>query len=182
MIFSDGATATLISSVSNDEELIGPFVFGTDGRGADKLIIPAGGARLRPNESTAIPKDCGDGIFRSAEDLFMDGPEIFNFTLKEIPLAVDNLLKKSGMKKDEVDYYIFHQASKIMLEQLRHKLKIANNKFFLELKDYGNTVSSSIPIGLNLCLSNSIINKGNKIMVVGFGVGYSWAAAIIKII
>ena len=80
-LFSDGGAATLITGIEGEEDYIGPFIFGTDGRGAEKLIVPVGGARNKPSEKTCIPIDCGEGICRSPEQLFMDGPEVFNFTL-----------------------------------------------------------------------------------------------------
>ncbi|MBW1917906.1 MAG: ketoacyl-ACP synthase III [Deltaproteobacteria bacterium] len=181
-IFSDGAAATLIVAVDTEEELIGPFVFGTDGKGADMLMVPAGGLRLPISPATAIEKDDGKGIFRSAQNLFMDGPEIFNFSFKTVPLVLRQLLEKCGMKIDEVDYFVFHQANQHMLEWLRKKTKIPTEKFCINMETYGNTVSASIPMALELAQARGKINKGDKILLLGFGVGYSWAGAMVKFI
>ena len=181
-LFSDGGAATLITGIEGEEDHIGPFIFGTDGRGAEKLIVPAGGARNKPSAETNIPKDCGEGLWRSPEELFMDGPEIFNFSLREVPLAVRQLLEKSRTKLEEVDYFVFHQASKFMLDQLRKKLKIPEEKFGIQLETVGNTVSSSIPIALDMFRQEKKIKNGDTIMLVGFGVGYSWGATLIKVI
>jgi 3-oxoacyl-[acyl-carrier-protein] synthase III len=181
-IFGDGAAATLISVSPSDDKLLGPFVFGTDGRGADKLIVPAGGFRLPPSPETAIVSEDGSGNFRSAQNIYMDGPEIFNFTLKVVPGVVRQLLEKSRMHLEEVDYFVFHQANKFMLEQLRKKIKIPADKFCINMQSYGNTVSATIPMALEIAGAQKHIKKGDKVMLVGFGVGYSWAAAMVTFI
>lgn len=181
LLFSDGASATLIAASTNHDEAIGPFVMGTDGRGAKNLIVPAGGMRLRPNPEAAIAKDDGTGNFRSAQELFMDGAEIFNFSLQTVPKAINQLLEKGRIKLEEVDLFVFHQANKFMLEALRRKIKIPKEKFIINLEFYGNTSSASIPMALEVAIAQGQVAKGAKVVVVGFGVGYSWAAAMIKI-
>jgi 3-oxoacyl-[acyl-carrier-protein] synthase-3 len=180
-IFGDGAAATFIAASALENEAIGPFVFGTDGRGADKLIVQAGGMRIPINQETAVAKDDGAGNMRSAQNLYMDGPEIFNFTLKEVPLAVAHLLEISSRKIDEIDYFIFHQANSFMLECLRKKLKIPKDKFCINMESYGNTVSATIPMAMELALEKGEIKAGDKVMLVGFGVGYSWGATLVRI-
>jgi 3-oxoacyl-[acyl-carrier-protein] synthase III len=180
-LFGDGAAATLISGVS-DIEVIGPFVFGTDGRGATKLIVPAGGSRIPLNPETATVRDDGTGNFRSMQNLFMDGPEIFNFTLKVVPSLVKQLLTKAQLDLEEVDYFVFHQANRFMLEQLRKKLKIPEEKFCINMESYGNTVSATIPMALEIAYGQEQIKQGDIVMLVGFGVGYSWGAAMIKML
>lgn len=179
-IFGDGAAATLISAVDSDEEIIGPFVYGTDGRGADKLIVPAGGLRLPVSQETSVEKNDGAGNFRSAENLYMDGPEIFNFTLKQVPTVVNALLDSASVTMEEIDYFIFHQANSFMLESLRKKMKIPKEKFCLNLEYYGNTVSATIPMAMELVSKTGILKPGDRLMLVGFGVGYSWGATLIK--
>jgi 3-oxoacyl-[acyl-carrier-protein] synthase-3 len=181
-IFGDGAAATLIAANPGNEAAIGPFVFGTDGRGADKLIVPAGGSRLRPSPATAREKDDGTGVFRSAENLYMDGPEIFNFSLRVVPQVVRQLLEKTRMKPEEVDYFVLHQANRFMLEHLRRKIKIPAEKFCINMDSYGNTVAATIPMALEIALGQKLIKPGDRIMLVGFGVGYSWAAAMANIV
>ena len=181
-IFGDGAAATLIQSIESNTDLIGPFVFGTDGRGANNLIVPAGGLRQPISKDTAIEHEDEGGNWRSAQDLYMNGPEIFNFTLQSVPKAVSILLQKIGYDIDQIDYFVFHQANKFMLERLRSKLRIAPEKFWLNMELVGNTVSSTIPIALNGAIQQNKIRPGDHVMLVGFGVGYSWAGAMIKII
>ena len=181
-IFSDGAAATLVTNVPDGEDAIGPFVFGTDGRGATKLIVPAGAFRMPATPETAIVKDDGTGNFRSAQNLFMDGPELFNFTLKVVPELVRRLLEKSQMVLDDVDYFVFHQANRFMLEQLRKKIKIPADKFCINMESYGNTVSATIPMALEIASAQKRIKRGDNVMLLGFGVGYSWGATIIRYI
>jgi 3-oxoacyl-[acyl-carrier-protein] synthase-3 len=181
ILFSDGASATLIAAGDGEEESIGPFVFGTDGRGAKNLTIPAGGMRIRPTPETAIPRDDGTGNCRSQQELFMDGAEIFNFSLQTVPKAVHQLLEKAGRTMEQVDFVAFHQANKFMLEALRRKLRIPKEKFSINLEFYGNTSSATIPMALEEALAQGQVQPGARVMVVGFGVGYSWAAGMIRI-
>ena len=181
-IFGDAAAATWIQSVEEDQESIGPFVFGTDGRGAENLIVPAGGSRL----SAALPEtgceiDDGNGNVRTLRNLYMNGPEIFTFSLKSVPMVVQQLLNASSMNIESVDYFIFHQANQFMLERLRKKVGIPESKFWINMKNHGNTVSSSIPIALQEAYLGGHISNGDQVMLVGFGVGYSWAATIVRI-
>ncbi len=179
-LFGDGAAATLVSSRESEEPAIGPFVFGTDGRGMNNLIVPAGGLRLRPGAETAVEREDEQGNRRSQADLYMNGPEIFNFTLQTVPLALEQLLQKTGLGIGDIDYFILHQANKFMLERLRAKMKIPPDKFCIDMEMSGNTVSSTIPIAFERAKMQGRVRKGDKLALIGFGVGYSWAACIIE--
>jgi 3-oxoacyl-[acyl-carrier-protein] synthase-3 len=181
-LFGDAASATLISGYKSEEELIGPFVFGTDGRGAKNLIIPAGGWRIKPTPETTIPYDDGMGNVRSQQDLFMDGLEIFNFSLQTVPKSIRQLLEKCQMSLEDIDLFVFHQANKFMLEALRRKIKIPQEKFIINLEDYGNTSSATIPMALEAAIANRKISKNSRVLLCGYGVGYSWATTLIKMI
>jgi len=180
-IFGDGAAATLVVGKEAAEESIGPFVLGTDGRGACQLIVPAGGLRRRASAETAVALEAEGGNWRSAQNLYMNGPEIFNFTLSAVPPLVEQLRLKCNGGVQEVDYYVFHQANRFMLERLRNKLKIAPEKFCIDLEDCGNTVSSTIPLALERARRAGRITSGQRVMLVGFGVGFSWAATMIRV-
>lgn len=181
-LFGDGASATLIGASESNMDLIGPFVFGTDGRGAEQLIVPAGGMRRPLNEEAMIEHEDEQGNWRSQQNLYMNGPEIFNFTLRTVPLAVAELLQKSGRSLDEIDYVIPHQANKFMLERLQRRLKIPAEKFHVDLETTGNTVSSTIPIALESAGKQGRIKAGDTVALLGFGVGYSWAATIVQLV
>ena len=179
-IFGDGAAATLITHEDGDPCKIGEFVFGTDGSGANNLIVPAGGMALPRSEETAIETTDEQGNTRSLNNLYMNGPAIFNFTLDTVPGTVRSLLQKAGMEIDDIDLYIFHQATKFMLDSLRDKIGIPEEKFYFNMEDKGNTVSATIPIAIRDALDEGKIKKGDKLMLVGFGVGYSWTACVIE--
>ncbi len=120
-LFGDAAAATLVGAVESDRELIGPFVFGTDGSGAENLIVATGAARQTRSVESAVEVE-EKGSWRSRDDLYMNGGEIFTFTLRVVPAAVQELLARSGRTIDDVDHFVFHQANKYMLDRLRTKL------------------------------------------------------------
>jgi 3-oxoacyl-[acyl-carrier-protein] synthase-3 len=177
-IFGDAAAATLIES--SDNEQIFNFVLGTDGQGKDNLIVPNCGFRnpydLFANEKITPSKD-----IYTDNNLYMNGPEIFNFTTNMVPKAVQQCLENNKMTIDEVDYFIFHQANKFMIEYLRKKIGIPEDKFYNNLLLTGNTVSATIPIALSDAINEGKILIGNRVLLCGFGVGYSWGAVIIEI-
>ena len=144
--------------------------------------VPSGGAR-RVGAPGAIAASNGEPEqWRTERDLFMNGPEIFNFTLKTVPQAITQLLEKCGVSEKEVNFFILHQANKFMLERLRAKMKIAPEKFWIDMEGYGNTVSSTIPIALEVARKQARIRTGDRIALVGFGVGYSWAGTIMEMV
>ena len=177
-IFGDGAAATLISQ--SDAENIGLFVLGTDGSGSENLIIPVGGARRQKSTETGMEIHDDNGSIRTDENLYMNGPEIFSFTIKEVPKCFKETLEKNSLSIGDINLFVFHQANKYMLEYLMKKLKAPAEKFYVNLIDIGNTISSSIPIALAMALSEGRIHKGDKIMLMGFGVGLSWGATVIE--
>lgn len=177
-IFGDGAAAVILEK--SDEEHILEFVLGTDGKGMNNLIIPNGGARNKYNENEVVESD-DSGNYRTKNDLYMNGPEIFNFTIKAIPPLINKTLEKNNLRLEDIDYFIFHQANKYMLDYLRKKIKIPTEKFYNNMQETGNTVSATIPIALKDCLENGTVKAGDKVLLCGFGVGYSWGATILKI-
>ncbi|HZS70313.1 MAG TPA: ketoacyl-ACP synthase III [Candidatus Acidoferrum sp.] len=179
-IFGDAAAATLVSAVEADAPLIGPFVFGTDGRGANNLIVPTGGLRRARTAETAREITDDSGSVRTQDHLFMDGAEIFNFTLKAVPQSVCQLLERSRKTLEEIDLFVFHQANRYMLEHLRRKIKVPQDKFCVAMSHCGNTVSSTIPIALKHAQLEGRLKPGDLTMLVGFGVGYSWAAGLAR--
>ncbi len=162
-IFGDASTATFISN--DGLYRIGDFVLGSDGSGYKNLIVKNGAMKNPKTANEIEPND---------NHLFMDGTEIFNFTAKEIPGLITEVLEKNNESIDSIEQFIFHQANTFMLDFLRKKIKIPQEKFIIDMEAYGNTVSSTIPIVLQ-----NLINKNqnqNKLLLAGFGVGYSWGA------
>ncbi len=179
-IFGDAAAATLLTASDAPQPAIGPFVYGTDGAGAPNLIVPAGGLRNRPGPETAIAADDDFGNTRGPENLFMDGPEVFAFTIRAVPQAVQTLLDRTGLALDGIDLFVFHQANRHMLDTLRRRLAIPPEKFEVSMGDCGNTVSSTIPIALKHAAAEGRLQPGATVMLVGFGVGYSWGATLVR--
>jgi 3-oxoacyl-[acyl-carrier-protein] synthase-3 len=173
-IFGDAAAATLIST--DGFAFIEDFCLGTDGRGAENLIVRKGGKR-QPVESGDIAFDeSGNPI--SSDYLFMNGGEIFNFTSEAVPVLVEQVLEKNKLSKDDIQLFVFHQANKYMMNYLRKLLEIEPDKFYFFLENVGNTVSSTIPIALYEAQKENKL-KGN-VLIAGFGVGYSWGATVLK--
>lgn len=178
-LFGDAAAATLITAIESDVDAIGPFVYGTDGRGGTELMVATGAMRqgCPPQQDATNPSPGGS----FPEHLFMNGPAIFTFTLKAVPQAIDSLLQRAQLTLDGVDLFVFHQANSYMLEQLRKKLRIPTEKFAVHMRLCGNTVSSTIPIALAEAWLSGKIKPGMRVMVVGFGVGLSWGAAMLRL-
>lgn len=176
-IFGDAATATLISSDNiNDLGTLKDFVFETDGSGYNSLIVKNGAGKHPSQDGVDVYVD---GVFeKNDNNLYMNGKDIFNFTAERVPVLVDNLLKRNHLTKEEIDLFVFHQANKYMMNFMRKKINIDEEKFFVYLENVGNTVSSTIPIALYHANSQGKL-KGN-ILLAGFGVGLSLAGVIIQ--
>ena len=175
-IFGDGASASLISSEGFAE--IGEFVFGTDGSGAEELIVKSGASRHPLAYNDLQIDESGNPI--SGDYLYMNGPDIFSFTIETVPEMIHNCLLSNGLKQEEVSLFVFHQANMYILEFLRKKIRIDKDKFYCNLRNVGNTVSSTIPIALRDAQESDLL-KGN-IAIAGFGVGLSWGATILKMV
>lgn len=175
-IFGDAATATLISETGFGEIL--DFDLGTDGRGAENLIVKTGGLRHPLHMDNLGFDENGNPI--SSDHLFMDGSSIFNFTLEMVPKLVEQTIKKNKLSFEDINLFVFHQANKYLLNFLRKKINIPEEKFYYCIENVGNTVSSTIPIALKEADNDGVL-KGN-ILLAGFGVGYSWGGNIIKML
>lgn len=176
-IFGDAAAATLVSADSGLLE-IGDFVFGTDGRGAENLIVKNGAVRNKIQENADVVDEYGN--FRNDNNLYMNGSEIFSFTSESVPQLTTAILDKIDKKIEDIDLFVFHQANKYMLNHLRKKIGIPEDKFFLAMEHCGNTVSSTIPIALYEAIASKRIEDCKNIILAGFGVGYSWASCNLK--
>ncbi|HID75369.1 MAG TPA: ketoacyl-ACP synthase III, partial [Planctomycetaceae bacterium] len=169
-IFGDGAAATLVQAA--DEPSLGSFVFGTDGRGADTLMVTAGGARpaeraLRPRKRKRWPSS-----------LYMDGPELVKFTLEVVPPLIDRVLGCAELTRQDIDMYLVHQPTLMLLERLRQRLEVDPEEMPIELEEVGNTVSSTIPLLIHSLRDSGRLRPGVRSLLVGFGVGLSWAGCV----
>lgn len=172
-IFGDGASATLVSTEGFAE--IGEVVVGTDGSGAENLIVRTSAARYKAPANNAAQDE--DGNIVSDDHLYMHGGNVFNFTADVVPDMVEKLLSKSGLQQDDVNLWVFHQANKYMINYLRKLLDINQDKFYIFMEKVGNTVSSTIPIAL--CEAHREDRLHGHILLAGFGVGLSWGGVML---
>lgn len=178
-IFGDAASATLLSATESETDFLDGFVYGTEGSGAQHLMTTAG--NLRNAETLSVRGLASERSLKPSDfDLYMNGPEIFNFTLRVVPELVQSVLSRARTLGDEVDFFVPHQANKFMLTHLREKLGIPEEKFPIEIADVGNTVSSTIPITLARLHERGQLVSDQRILIFGFGVGLSWAGALIQ--
>jgi len=177
-IFGDAAAATLITNGNGYAE-IGDFELGTDGRGAENLIVKKGAVK---HPADGISEDIVDeyGNVRNDNNLFMNGTEIFNFTNENVPQLIKATLDKNQLQQDDIRMFILHQANKYMLNHLRKKMNIPEDRFYYFLSGCGNTVSSTVPIALYEALRSPGFSSGDRLLLAGFGVGYSWGACVIR--
>jgi 3-oxoacyl-[acyl-carrier-protein] synthase-3 len=179
-LFGDAASATLITAADREGPTLGPFVLGTDGSGGPNLIVRRGGLR-EPlgTEPLAETKD-ESGNVRSEANLYMNGPAILEFTIRRIPPVVAELLQRAEITLDDVRWVVLHQANEYMLRYLQKKLKVPDAKFAVHFAHCGNTVSSTIPIVIQHLADEGSLAKDDLVVTVGFGVGYSWGAALVR--
>jgi 3-oxoacyl-[acyl-carrier-protein] synthase-3 len=171
-IFSDSATATHITkgkSLGYEK-----FVLGTDGGGYENLIVRHSSSRFPATPDYLMKGGRPNGTME------MKSTEIFLFVIKTVPPLVKDTLAKNNLTIDEIDFFVFHQANNFLLETLRKKLGIPEEKFFNNIEDTGNTDSSTIPIVLKELDDKKIIKRGMKILLAGFGIGYTWGATVIE--
>ncbi|MBR4338260.1 MAG: ketoacyl-ACP synthase III [Bacteroidaceae bacterium] len=174
-IFGDGATATLVSNEGFAE--ICEFGLGTDGSGAEQLIVKTGCARqFKPANDYQVNEECG---VHSSDNLYMNGKAIFDFTADVVPRLIEETLQKNGITMDDVDLFVFHQANKYMINYIRKLMDIEKDKFFIFMENVGNTVSSTIPIAL--CEAEKEGRLKGKVVLAGFGVGLSYGAVVLNI-
>jgi len=169
-IFGDGGTATLIEPC--DQPSMWGFKYGTDGSGADTLVASDSGFRNPEQEIKPRHRK------RWPSQLYMDGPSLINFTVEKIPPLVDSILSRSAISESQIDYYLFHQATFKMLEQLQIALEIQPEKLPIRLEKIGNTVSCTLPILIDQLRQTNELKPEMKNLLIGFGVGLSWAGCV----
>lgn len=169
-IFSDAAAATLIEASA--EPSLRAFRFGTDGSGADTLLVNQGGARC--------PEDAHQPRHRKRWNsaLYMDGPSLMSFTVGAVPQVIDDILQLASLTGDDIRLYLMHQATLKMLQQLQARLELTDEQLPVRLEDCGNTVSSTLPILISQMRAEGKIVSGAHHMLIGFGVGWSWAGCV----
>jgi 3-oxoacyl-[acyl-carrier-protein] synthase-3 len=169
-IFGDAAAATLVQA--SERLSVDAFQFGTDGSGADTLMVADGGAKRGPD----ILKPRHRKRWNSR--LYMDGPSLMSFTVVAVPKLIEEVLSLAKLKEKDVDLYLLHQATRKMLEQLQIRLGVDDQRLPIRLENYGNTVSSTLPILISDLRREGKIRAGTQSLLIGFGVGWSWAGCV----
>ncbi|WP_019551940.1 3-oxoacyl-ACP synthase III family protein [Propionispira raffinosivorans] len=180
-LFGDAATATLITGKESESKGIKGITFGTDGSGYKNLIVPMGAQKVHYDESLIKEEQDKYGNVRTNANLYMNGAAISNFALEVVPDMLVAILNKCKMSKEDIDYYVFHQANKFILKFLQEKCGLLDQPYWNDVSNYGNTVSNSIPIALVDMMAVSKAKVCNNVMVLGFGVGLSWAGCILDL-
>lgn len=173
-LFGDSGSATALERKPG--RLV--FVLGTDGSGVPHLIVPAGQAREPRDETSMEVKADESGNRRGRHQLYMNGPEVMSFTLREVPPMFDQLLQHSGVGRDQVDAVVMHQANQFLLDALTKKMGIPKERVPSSLSCYGNTSCGSIPVTFTKCLGRDLVESTRCVAMMGFGVGWSWAGCI----
>jgi 3-oxoacyl-[acyl-carrier-protein] synthase-3 len=169
-IFGDAAAATLIEAA--DTPSLSAFAFGTDGSAADALMVNSCGAR--PAETALQPRT----RMRWESKLYMDGPGLIKLTLDTIPQMIERVLAVGEVQDAEVDLYLVHQATLKLLDRLRQEMQIDEQRMPTVLGEFGNTVSSTIPIAMHELRASGRLRRGTRALLAGFGVGFSWAGCL----
>lgn len=179
-LFGDGASAVLVTATEREAPTLGPFLLGTDGKGANNLIVKRGGIREPLGAEPLTETTDSSGNVRTEANLYMNGPAILEFTIRRIPTVFKALLARAEVTLSDVRWVIMHQANEYMLRYLQKKIGIPDEKFAVHLADSGNTVSSTIPIALQHLVKEGQIKRDDLLLTLGFGVGYSWGANLIR--
>lgn len=176
----DACTVTVVENDVNASDIY--FNLYNDGANREALIIHAGAYRMPKSPETAIPVDMGhgDGEMKSYDELWMNGSMVFNFVQKEVPLMFDSLVEYSGVRKDDIDVFFFHQPNRFMMEKLADRMGVPREKMPMDIvTKYGNSSSATIPVTVTTSYGENLLNKEVKCCMSGFGEGLTWAAAIL---
>lgn len=178
-IFGDAGTATLLEYDPTSKNKI-TFNLQSDGSGKESIMIKDGGTRYPITADSYKMEEFGSGVIRSRRDLILDGIEVFNFSMREVAPNINALLQYNHSTISDYDYFVFHQANRLINEGIRKKLKVEPEKVPYSLHDYGNTSSASIPLTIVTQLAEQVKNKETRFFLSGFGVGLSWASACLQ--
>jgi 3-oxoacyl-[acyl-carrier-protein] synthase III len=178
-LFSDAGTATALEFDPQAPPM--HFDLNSDGSGYKAIMKPVGGHREPYGPQHSIPKRNPDGGLTWPDELILDGPAVLSFSTQKVPPTVNRALEYAGITKDAVDYFVFHQANKMINETIRKKLELPIEKVPSTLHDFGNTSGASLPLTITVCLNEAMVAGPKKLLLCGFGIGLSWGACILDI-
>ncbi|MCB9188345.1 MAG: ketoacyl-ACP synthase III [Flavobacteriales bacterium] len=177
-LFGDSGSATALEF----DQIAKPMLFsmGSDGSGSNAIIIPGGGTRNKFNENSLTEEIISEGITRHQLNIILEGLDIFNFSIKEVPKNISSLLSEASKTVDDIDFFVLHQANRIINETIRKKLKIESEKVPYSIGQYGNTSSGSIPLTIQTELNHILMSGNHRMILSGFGVGLSWGSVMLS--
>lgn len=178
-LFSDAGTATALEFDENAPPMY--FDLNSDGSGYKAIMQPVGGHRNPFRIDHAIAHQDEDGVWRSPTDLVLDGPAVLSFSTQRVPPMVEKTLDYARMSKDEIDYFVFHQANRMINETIRKKLGLPVEKVPSTLHDFGNTSGASLPVTITARLRDTLVQGRHRLLLSGFGIGLSWGTCILDI-
>ena len=178
-LFGDAGTATYLKKSDNNSGFLS-FDFGSDGSGSKHLIWPTSGLRQARTEESELETTDKRGSIRCQNDMFMDGAAVFIFTIRTVPFLVNRLLEKSQLSIEDIDLFVFHQGSELIIETAAKKLKISREKLHYKLHDVGNSGGSTVAVTLTDASIAGKVKPGMKILLAAFGVGLSWSGAVME--
>jgi len=178
-LFGDAGTVTALQFEENASAM--KFDLNSDGSGKDSIIIPHGGIRNLASAASFEKEEIAPGIVRSKMELALNGLEVFNFSIKEVPKSLFGFLEKTGTTPESYDYFVMHQANKLMNETIRKKMGFSTGKVPYSMSKFGNTSSASIPLTIVSELSKDLKNSNKKLLLAGFGVGLSWGSVSLNL-
>lgn len=176
-LFSDAGSATLLAKKANKTM---QFNLQTDGAEYDDIIIADGGMRNKISSNSLQENEVEASNFRAPIHMKLDGIRIFNFALREVAPNIKALCEAAKKTQDEIDFFVLHQANRLMLESVRKKLGVEETKVPYSLYDFGNTSSASIPLTMVTNLRDDLMNRKLKLLLSGFGVGLSWGSVLLE--
>jgi len=180
VLFGDAAACTIVEGSSNSRGII-DIALASSGKDYDKFWIQAGGMRMPRSAQTAAEVSDESGNIRCQENITMSGLEVWSFINSVVPKQISNLLSRNSVQPDEIDLFVFHQASQMTLDSIIRKLELDREKVFINIQDVGNTVSASIPIALKDAMRMGRVVHGNRIVLSGFGVGLSYGSILMNL-
>ncbi len=179
-LIGDGASVTIVERSQQDTTIYGNIRM--MGEFADALMIPAGGFKQPSTIETAIMKEDENGNFRSLDNLVMKGDAVFNFVQTDVPPMIEEVLLSAGLDKNEIQYYLFHQPNRFMLQKLADRLNVSRDKMPNNIvENFGNSSGVTIPINITFNLGDRLLTESMKVCLAGFGVGLTWGALILEV-
>jgi 3-oxoacyl-[acyl-carrier-protein] synthase III len=180
-LIKSGAAVSIITAADNDQSGIIDLSLGSEGKFYDRFIVPAGGARQPISDASLIESEDKSGNIRTPADITMAGFQVLSFFNSVIPKHVRGVLEANGLTLDDVDLFVFHQASQVALDSIAKALKIPADKLVNKLATTGNLVSASVPVALQMAREDGSAKPGQLAILCGFGVGLSWGTALVRL-